>query len=690
EHTFDGLLVLTPDGLKGTGTLNWNAASLESEAVEFAHFSAEADTANVKIKAIDEEERVALRTTDVKAKVDFETQTATFENNGDELVTTLPYNQYQTSIKRFDWDMAGNRIAFNSDEGEEGRFTSIHPDQDSLTFLADEAFYDLNTSLLELFGVDSVRSADATIILSDGELQVEPGAKVQELTDCQIIADTLGRYHVINRATVNILGRRVYRASGFYEYNVGPHEQELELQEIIGQPIGRGAYADKATSTRAEGTVTEESNFYIDNQTRFRGTINLDATNRNLFFDGIARLEGDYIYRPQWFKIGCEGDKQDLVLEVETPQDVDGYPLHAGFFLSKDRQLVYPSMIQTLDFRKDHPILNAAGVVRYDEERDRFLFGDSSRVVNDEPLGNMMVLDDANGRISGSGELGLGGRLKYVSAKAYGTIEMDVPPEEEDLEEVEEDLDNMEAEEEENSDIMILPDEEEETTDETTLTIEGPIEVPYPTVNVEAMTAVDIVLPDKLFQLMATDIKSASFASPALNLITDAEFYRSAVLNMFPDSRERTEAMNGMALGLLDIPARINSHSLLFSKLNLQWVEDYQSFVSTEEQTGLVSINGETINKMLEIKVEFKMPAAGDDRMYIFIKSPSELYYFFGYNNGILNVCSNNTSFMQEIYDMKPRDLVLKMDDGETYEILPVELSTANAFLRRMDDAFLE
>ncbi|MEM8585056.1 MAG: hypothetical protein AAGF87_12335, partial [Bacteroidota bacterium] len=191
-------------------------------------------------------------------------------------------------------------------------------------------------------------------------------------------------------------------------------------------------------------------------------------------------------------------------------------------------------------------------------------------------------------------------------------------------------------------------------------------------------------------QLMATDIKSASFASPALNLITDAEFYRSAVLNMFPDSRERTEAMNGMALGLLDIPARINSHSLLFSKLNLQWVEDYQSFVSTEEQTGLVSIYGETINKMLEIKVEFKMPAAGDDRMYIFIKSPSELYYFFGYNNGILNVCSNNTSFMQEIYDMKPRDLVLKMDDGETYEILPVELSTANAFLRRMEDAFLE
>ncbi|MEL7377324.1 MAG: hypothetical protein AAFN65_10225, partial [Bacteroidota bacterium] len=183
---------------------------------------------------------------------------------------------------------------------------------------------------------------------------------------------------------------------------------------------------------------------------------------------------------------------------------------------------------------------------------------------------------------------------------------------------------------------------------------------------------------------------SASFASPALNLISDANFYRNGMLNMFPDSPERTEAMNGMSLGMMDVPSRINSHSFLFSKLEMEWVEDYQSFVSKADKTGLVSINGETINKMLEIKVEFKMPAAGDDRMYIYVKSPSELYYFFGYNDGILNVCSNNTSFMQEIYDMKPRDLVLKMDDGETYEILPVELSTANAFLRRMDNAFDE
>ncbi|MEM7573520.1 MAG: hypothetical protein AAF433_11490 [Bacteroidota bacterium] len=687
-HTFDGLLVLTPEGLKGTGILDWPAASLSSQAIDFAHYSAHADTANVRIQSLDADERLALKTSNVEATVDFENQRASFENNGDELVTILPYNQFQTSIKRFDWDMAGNRIEFESENGLEGRFTSIHPDQDSLTFLADEAIYDLNTSLLELSGVDSVRAADATIYLSDGELQVEPGGKVTELTDCQIIADTINRHHVINRATVNILGRRVYRASGFYEYNVGPHVQELELQEIVGQPIGRGAYSEKATSTRAEGEVGAADEFYIDNQTRFQGTINLDATNSNLFFDGIARIEADNLHRPQWFKVGCEGDKDDLTLEVDEPQGTDGYPLHTGFYLSKDRQLVYPSMIQTLDFRKDHPILPIGGVVRYDEDRDRFLFGDSSRVINNEPLGNIMIFDDQNATVSGEGSLGLGGRLTYVQATSFGRINMDVPPPPLSVEEEEEPGDLMEAEEEENNDIMILPDEEEEESEDLSLTIEEPLAPVYPTVSVEAMTGVNMMLPPKLFDIMTTDIKSASFATPALNLVSDPEFYRNAVLNMFPESREREEAMNGMALGVLDIPKKINAYSFLFSRLNFEWVEDYQSFVSTEDKTGLVSINGESINKMLEIHVEFKMPSAGDDRLYIYIKSPSDLWYYFGFRDGILNLASNNTAFMDELNEMKPRDMVIKMDDGGTFELLPVELSTASAFLRRMDSAF--
>jgi len=91
---------------------------------------------------------------------------------------------------------------------------------------------------------------------------------------------------------------------------------------------------------------------------------------------------------------------------------------------------------------------------------------------------------------------------------------------------------------------------------------------------------------------------------------------------------------------------------------------------------------------MLEVRAEVKMTTGGDDRLYIYIKSPSELYYFFGFKDGIMNVVSNNTQFMNELESMKPKELILKMDDGETYEILPVSAGTAQTFLRRVKDAF--
>ena len=91
------------------------------------------------------------------------------------------------------------------------------------------------------------------------------------------------------------------------------------------------------------------------------------------------------------------------------------------------------------------------------------------------------------------------------------------------------------------------------------------------------------------------------------------------------------------------------------------------------------------MNKQVECYVELKMPSAdADDRLYVYLKSPSGLFYFFGFKQGILSITSNNTVFMQQLEGMKVKDLIMKMDDGETFEIVPVELSSANLFLRRI------
>jgi hypothetical protein len=232
------------------------------------------------------------------------------------------------------------------------------------------------------------------------------------------------------------------------------------------------------------------------------------------------------------------------------------------------------------------------------------------------------------------------------------------------------------------------PDTTATTGDGVKITIDGPVEEAYPDVLVKAMTAIDLIIPDKLVNMMVTDIKSSSFASPGLNLVTDAQFYRAGLQSLFPPSREREAAIAGLSAGTIDVPKQINRHTFLLSQLKMKWSSDYQSFVSTDKLTGVASIKSNPINKMLEVHVEVKMTTGGEDRLYLYIKSPSELYYFLGFRDGILNVVSNNTQFMNELDNMKANELVLKMDDGETYEILPVSPGTAQTFLRRVQNAF--
>jgi hypothetical protein len=699
-HRFNGGLVLTPEALKANGTLEWSAASLTSKDFDFGVYGAKADTANVAIKSLSGDDKIALQTTNVNADVDFETQIASFENNTTDLATSLPYNQFKTSIDRFDWNMAGGSVTFQAKPGKD-RFTSTHPDQDELTFTGDDATYDINTSMLNVEGVPFVTSADARIYPGDGKLQVEPGATITEITNARIVADTINEYHVMNRATVKILGRKEYRASGFYEYNVGPHRQEVEFQAIVGTRVGKGKASEKVTATRAKGEVAESADFFMDTKTKFFGTINLDASSKTLLFDGYAKIEAEKFPGAQWFTIRSEGDKKNLMLRVEKPKDREGLPLFTGIYLSKPNRQVYPSFVQTLDFRKDHAILDCNEVMLYDEDKDIFLFGDSSRVYSPNKVGgNLMLFDHANGKITGDGKLGLGGRLKYIKMKSYGRIAMDLPTTSRMRVAVPKPVPTAEEKKEEKKDtpsmfileVETVPEPVDSTAlangDKNGLTIEGEIAEKYPDVKIKAMTAIDLILPNKLINMMATDIISGGYAAPGLNVVTDREFYKTGLETLFPESKEKAEARSSLDAAVFRVPAKINDHTFLFTQLNMKWSSDYQSFVTTDKLSGLASIKGNPIAKMLEVHVEVKMTTGGDDRLYIYLKSPSELYYFFGFKDGIMNVVSNNTSFMNELENMKVKDLIMKMDDGATYEILPVSPGTAQTFLRRTQSAF--
>lgn len=681
DHQLDGTLVLTPEGLRGDGKLGWSKADASSQIFSFGANSAQADTMSVKIKALEIDDRLALETSNVNGTLDFDEGIGAFEANDEAVITTLPYNQYITTMNEFDWDMNGNTIIFESEEGKPAYFTSIHPDQDSLTFPGVEAIYNLNNSLLEITGVERIVSADAYIYPDSQYVEIAPAAEMATLENARIVADTTNEYHVINRATVEVKGRRVYEASGFYEYNVGPYEQEFELQNIIGQPIGKGAYSQKREETRATGELVESDSFFIDHKTQFQGTISLNAQEKALQFDGFARINAENLYQRKWFSVSFVGDKNDLAITYDTPKGEDGAPMETGLFLSKEYAQVYGSIMAPLLFRKDRPILSVSkGVFQYDPEKDHFIFGDSSVVVQNEVVGNKMIFQNGDQAIKAEGKFNLGSELQYLSVDAAGYLETEmraIAPvvQEEPVEEENDDSGNM----------LIILEEEEEDADpaeeEAPEEPQGP-----PPVTAEFMFGSKLIVPEKLLGIVFNDFQSASFEARPIGYLADVNFYQKTVKTLFPPSRERDDALSGLSLGFLDFPKKINPYTFLFSKLPMRWHADYQSFVSTQKNNGLISINGESLNKSIECYIEMKMPSSGngDDRLYIYLKSPSGLFYFFGFKQGIMSIASNNTVFMQELGNMKEKELITKMPDGNTYEIQPVEPSSANIFLRRI------
>lgn len=652
EYNLEGTLILTQGGLKAKGTLDWDKASMSSQMFNFGAFSTQADTASIKIRAFNTDE-FALETNNLNADVDFEEQIGVFKSNDDFLETILPYNQYKTSMNEFTWDMAEETVTFKADENKFGTFTSIHPDQDSLRFNGKTAFYNLKTNQLLIGGVPEIRSCDAFIYPDTTEIEITSGGVMKTLENTQIVADTLTKYHVINRATVDVLGKKDYRAKGYYEYNIGEKEQEIFFENIVGTRVGKGARDEKPTETRATGEVTSDAGFYIDKKTEFYGTIGLSSSSKNLNFNGFARLDADKLPDRRWFSISSEGDKKDLKIEFDVPRSELGEPLHTGLFLSKETAQMYPRIVQQKYFRKDRPILPVEGLFTYDPSKDRFIFGDSLKVASNALAGNQIIFNNKDATVEMEGKFDVGSGLQFISVNAVGNAETrfkePVPRE----------------------------------LGDTTIMVSAGFDV-----KAKLMMGIDLLVPERLLKLIENDIKSAAFDAAPVNYLLNRDYYRKASAELVEENtKDFNDLLAKLNVGALEIPKKENEYDLFFSYLPMKWDPDYQSFISTEEKLGLYSINGDRIDKMVTCYVECKMPTTEDDRLYIYLKSPSGFYYFFGFQQGLMNIVSDNMEFNDEVINMKKKEAVIKMGEDEYFEIVPVEPNSASMFVRRVQAA---
>jgi hypothetical protein len=630
-YTHEGVLVLTPSGLKGRGKFEWDEGRIRSKLISYGPFEAQSDTAHAEIKAGGGKE-IAVDALNIKADVNFDKQVGEFKANSEVASTTMPNLKYRTSMNEFRWDMKEQIVTFKSDPKKPALFVSTDPGRDTLTFKGRSAILDIKANRLSIGNVDSIRSADAFIYPEKGEIEIESGGKMKELTNAKILADTISKYHTITRATVNISGKNDYSAKGYYQYNIPGFNQEILFDNIEGKMQSLdGKGANRRIQTSAFGDIKQEQNFRIDVKTLYKGKISLNSSKPNVPTLGTKT----------WFLVQSEVDRNAPIINIKKAKDdsPEENPLITGFYLSKDIGDMYPRILAPAYARVDRPIMDCQQVFKYDPKNDKFIFGDSTKLVKNLQYGPKMIFDNKTAKVEAEGPLNIGSGLNYMKVKASGRLKSDFST----------------------------------VTDTSGFDVTG-----------EFMTGMEIKIPQKLLDVITNDIKAASFDAQAAIINTNLPFYQPALSEFISDSLDRLEAMGNLNSNAAMIPKKDNKYAFVLGRHPVRWNAEYQSFLSLEDKIPVLYVNGEPLGKMLTTYVEYKMPTTGDDRFYLYLKPNADQYYFFGYQSGVLNVVSNNTRFMDVILSMKTKETQFKMPDGEVYEIIAANPSVAEAFVNRV------
>ena len=182
---------------------------------------------------------------------------------------------------------------------------------------------------------------------------------------------------------------------------------------------------------------------------------------------------------------------------------------------------------------------------------------------------------------------------------------------------------------------------------------------------------------------MAADIQAGSFDAPEADYKKD-DFTERALGEFVSDDKDLNKIVQTMKEKTLDLPDKYNKFSFLFSRVPMRWNPELQSFVNASGKADINSVLGININKKVSAFIELKMPANDDDRVYVYIKTANDFFYFFGYQKGILEITSTNPRMEEEFNKIKPKDRNRKAPDGTSVEMQWGEAGRAEMFVRRV------
>ena len=640
KHEFEGELVLTADSLAGKGIMNWDLGILKSDEIRFSENGIQSDFADLTFRNR-KEKTIAIDTKNISANISFGKNIGSFKSQKKKGTIDFPTNKYETTLLDFDWDMGNEIVTFNSAEKDFGKFTSTHSEKDSLSFMGKTAAFDLNTGLLQIGGVVGISTADSWVELLGEKITVGKTGEMETLQNVTVFAGEKNKFHALKNAEVEIIGKNKFTGRGNYEYVLESKKQVIQNLEIEGDLFGKGKKAK--LKTEANGIIEEEDNFFIKEKINFHGDVSLNSHSEDVNFKGFAQMQTMGNHDMHWFEMEHHTLKNDSTIAFTSPKNPEGESLHTGIFISREFRTLYPKVMMPLLSTKDRSIFKSIGVLKISEDGNSFLLGDSTKVSSPQNLGNIIQFPTGGNDIVAIGKFDVDTFLNPIKLKIVGKAT-----------------------------ISFLEKSMNENTRVDTSDFQ-----------IKALAGLDIPLPKSLMKIILTDIQASSFDALD-NVQKDRDFFLNVLPEFLNDPKALSKTFKILTTNqVLVLPEKKNKHTFLLSDMNLKWDMENQSFISTKDQLGLVSINGTPVNNLLTGYFQLKLMSNENDQLYFYLKSPSGNFYYFGFKNGILDTSSNNEKYNETVSDLKKKERQIKMKDGELFEIMLASGGSANNFVNR-------
>lgn len=631
----DGVLEITDEGIHGAGVADWNDAQLTSNRFKFNSEELLADTAELKIKTIDGD-KVTFNTPNVNAYVDFRGNTGYFKSNTNENRTEFNYNQYATTIDEFFWDIDNKKLEFSVPEGSEGApFISLNQAQDSLSFIAKKADYNLETSIIEASGVSEIFIADSRVIPKDGKVTVYPEAKMETLEGATIEATTESKRHIMEDVTITINGKYDIKASGKYRYeakNIPVQYVKLPKIEVI---VGDSSQMDKKKQViqkiiHAKGLVSQSEDFYVYPDVQFYGDLDIYSTLNDVKIKGFVKVDFKTPYIVSDFlQIDGNVDADSLDLTLDGAKDPQGKDIRTGIFVNKvGIRPIYTNILNNQIGPLDVALLETNGILKHNSDLGLYTFGDPVKMSSEKIMkGNILKFSPSDNKIEGQGS--------FDFALAYGALEEKIAGKV-------------------NTDLI-------ENEYEFSTSIALPL-------------GFDKTILEKIAYYLYED----NFDSDDIEYTDDLLFHWAEFVG--EKSLDKMQEEIGLN-GLFTRPKDLNA-DLMFTNVKLKYYPQERVYRS-EGKFGLAFVGEKGVHKMISGYLEFGH-RMGSDYMNIYLQTSYNDYVYITYTTTLMEVASSFTDVVGAVNAIDPSKRKIKGESNTFYLYTGINELKARGFMQRM------